>query len=120
MGHKLNWSKLIAQGVIGALCGFLIPSCLFIVPTKILGVFGVPTIFLSLVTFGAGFIGGITYGIICMRKEMQTQVKEQRRGSGECTECGYDLQGITSERCPECGSLILDRPNSFGSSKSIM
>ena len=23
-----------------------------------------------------------------------------------CPECGYDLQGITSERCPECGTAI--------------
>jgi len=23
-----------------------------------------------------------------------------------CPECGYDLQGITSERCPECGTQI--------------
>ena len=25
-----------------------------------------------------------------------------------CPDCGYDLQGITSERCPECG-IVIDR-----------
>ena len=27
-----------------------------------------------------------------------------RRWRGQCEQCGYDLTGIDSGRCPECGS----------------
>ncbi len=27
-------------------------------------------------------------------------------GRGQCTKCGYDLTGITSGRCPECGAAM--------------
>jgi hypothetical protein len=30
---------------------------------------------------------------------------------GHCTACGYNLFGITSARCPECGKLSPDAPN---------
>ena len=28
-------------------------------------------------------------------------------GAGHCRGCGYDLTGLTSERCPECGRTLL-------------
>jgi acyl carrier protein len=35
---------------------------------------------------------------------------------GWCEHCGYDLTGLTSDRCPECGKRVKDRP-SFASPK---
>ena len=29
---------------------------------------------------------------------------------GQCTQCGYNLQGLTSKRCPECGDVIESHP----------
>ena len=32
----------------------------------------------------------------------------RRAQAGTCLHCGYDLRGITSDRCPECGRLVPD------------
>ena len=29
-----------------------------------------------------------------------------RQSIGGCSKCGYDLQGLRSEKCPECGASI--------------
>ena len=31
----------------------------------------------------------------------------RHRAPGMCTECGYDLQGNVSGRCPECGQAVM-------------
>lgn len=38
-----------------------------------------------------------------------------REHYGHCFACGYDLHGISSERCPECGSSIRRRTNAAAS-----
>jgi hypothetical protein len=30
-------------------------------------------------------------------------------GAGFCGKCGYNLTGLTSERCPECGEALRDK-----------
>ncbi len=30
-------------------------------------------------------------------------LRRRRRRSGLCVQCGYDLRGLTTPRCPECG-----------------
>jgi DNA-directed RNA polymerase subunit RPC12/RpoP len=99
--------KIIAQGAIGALCGTMVPCCLSAIPGKMLVVFGVPKDYMAFISLGLGCAGGVSYSIYCIRKEMKDELKAQRRADGLCTECGYDLRGVPSERCPECGSLIL-------------
>jgi hypothetical protein len=32
-------------------------------------------------------------------------------GGGTCHRCGYDVTGIESARCPECGAKLLPRPS---------
>ena len=32
--------------------------------------------------------------------------RRRRRERGQCVACGYDLRGLTSDRCPECGTAI--------------
>lgn len=38
----------------------------------------------------------------------------RRVTDGKCLHCGYDLRGIASDRCPECGQLAPDRPAADG------
>lgn len=40
------------------------------------------------------------------REHIEQSLREQliRRGHPICTECGYDLKGLTDPRCPECGT----------------
>ena len=32
-------------------------------------------------------------------------------GGGTCPKCGYDITGLTSSRCPECGTKLPARPS---------
>jgi len=35
-------------------------------------------------------------------------IQAERRAAGACVGCGYPLQGISSNRCPECGTSIIE------------
>jgi hypothetical protein len=52
------------------------------------------------------FICGCALSVILRRRHQRTcgQVKK-RDESLICRCCGYDLQGLTLPRCPECGTL---------------
>lgn len=56
---------------------------------------------LGLVMFGLpAAAGGATYLVICRRgRELQRRARE-----GCCLQCGYNLTGNVSGRCPECGA----------------
>jgi hypothetical protein len=114
MARKLSWSKIIAQGGVGAVCGLLVPWCLWAILSKILQVFGMPKDFAAFAIVSITCASSLTFAVICVRQEMRAQVKEQRRNTGLCTQCGYDLRGSTSDRCPECGSVKLGKFNGLG------
>ncbi len=40
--------------------------------------------------------------------------RSHRRDENTCTECGYLLIGLTSSRCPECGTSFEDTPGRCG------
>ncbi len=46
--------------------------------------------------------GGVAFGLL-MRWIL---VRKQRFQPGHCRTCGYDLTGLDSDRCPECGYLV--------------
>ena len=35
---------------------------------------------------------------------IRNTVRRDRRRRGQCWRCGYELQGLADERCPECGT----------------
>lgn len=37
--------------------------------------------------------------------EVMLKQKDVAADRGDCPSCGYDLRGINSERCPECGAM---------------
>lgn len=45
-----------------------------------------------------------------------TIIRRIRRGRNACSSCGYDLSGLTADRCPECGAAVEARSQSDSSS----
>jgi hypothetical protein len=58
---------------------------------------------LAIASVPVGILGGVsTY---------RQTIESERTRQGLCRRCGYDLRGINTERCPECGTrLRLRRP----------
>lgn len=60
-------------------------------------------------------LGALTYGpigafagfLIGALVERYPRRRRPRRGSPRCAQCGYNLTGNVSGRCPECGTSIL-------------
>jgi hypothetical protein len=55
--------------------------------------------------YGLGFAGTIAARALEGRQSRKTR----RRRQGLCTECGYDLTGNVSGKCPECGVHVNPR-----------
>ena len=51
----------------------------------------------------AGYGLGFACVLVFRAMEGRQSRKVRRRRQGLCTECGYDLRGNVSGRCPECG-----------------
>ncbi|NLG44664.1 MAG: hypothetical protein GX547_15585 [Phycisphaerae bacterium] len=47
-----------------------------------------------------------------IRRSYRVALPEILRSLGRCAECGYDLTGLQSDTCPECGTHI--GPNAVG------
>ena len=45
-----------------------------------------------------------TIPLICVLALIGQRVQIVEFGAGHCRNCGYDLTGLTSGRCPECGA----------------
>ena len=45
---------------------------------------------------------------------VSAEAVERHLNSNLCRGCGYDLTGNVSGRCPECGVVVLDRPEAPG------
>ncbi len=44
----------------------------------------------------------VGYGMVCLASRLR-----RKRDLGSCGQCGYDLTGNVSGRCPECGVDVL-------------
>ena len=56
---------------------------------------------------------GLIAGALCcvdpFKQARYAAMIDQRRKSGQCLHCGYDLTGNLSGTCPECGSRAAAR-----------
>jgi hypothetical protein len=57
------------------------------------------TLLLMAVTVAAGVVGAAMEWAAHF-------ARAARRDAGRCEGCGYDLTGLASSRCPECGRAI--------------
>lgn len=100
-----TWSQIgILSALIVALSIFIVVMNLIVLPKmdRWLGGHRIPT----------GVAGGIAGGMSAMlvmrlrRHKIERSLREQlvERGRAVCIPCGYDLQGQTQPRCPECGA----------------
>ncbi|HUU98153.1 MAG TPA: hypothetical protein VM487_20670 [Phycisphaerae bacterium] len=53
---------------------------------------------------GGGCLLGALIGLALARRAQRRC--EERRAKGLCINCGYDLTGNVSGRCPECGTAV--------------
>ncbi len=59
-----------------------------------------------LATFAVYSISCITLGLVARRSRRRLIWYHSNR----CTTCGYDMTGVPTERCPECGNTARVRP----------
>ena len=50
-------------------------------------------------------VGFVSAGLFGLQHLMRELIREQRRATGCCIKCGYDLRE-TPDRCPECGTAV--------------
>lgn len=62
----------------------------------------------ALIALGAGYVGFVMW-----RRPIRKVLRQDLLALGVpiCLECGYDVRGLTSSRCPECGSKIGGKEN---------
>jgi hypothetical protein len=57
--------------------------------------------------------GSLAVGVSIIAARRLTRIRRGR--NGQCLACGYSLQGVTADRCPECGTK--KSPGSPGTAK---
>lgn len=97
LDHPLGWSFTTRYHESPGLFG--LEGC---TPQTGVGIFGVrvcwaPVWPITLVAIAA-------VAIPWTRRTLREQARRLERG--ECLNCGYSLRGLTSKRCPECGTAV--------------
>jgi predicted RNA-binding Zn-ribbon protein involved in translation (DUF1610 family) len=54
-----------------------------------------------------GLVGGLI--VLPFIANRRASIRKKRRDAGSCEDCGYNLRGNRSGRCPECGTRVLRR-----------
>ena len=66
-------------------------------------------VFLTWCTVAVFVWNALMFGLMAAIVPVMTRARAKRRAHEAtlpCPNCGYSLLGLTSERCPECGSLV--------------
>lgn len=56
------------------------------------------------------FLAASAYLFDTFRASRSQRRQRLRRGAGLCTQCSYDLRGLNSRVCPECGMAFTPYP----------
>lgn len=95
----LNGAVFAASAMILILLAHTLPALSFLGEPKIGGVFAAATVALANLPI-----------VLAQRHQYQQLLREKLNewGYATCTHCGYDLTGVTSRKCPECGWARMD------------
>jgi predicted RNA-binding Zn-ribbon protein involved in translation (DUF1610 family) len=63
---------------------------------------------LAAVALGLNVVAGMLWGMRMLARLGKQAVRQQTRN--DCDQCGYDLTGLLSNVCPECGGAIRTQP----------
>lgn len=121
----LIWNALVIAAILmfnGAVCfnrsprsGFNVETIL-VVPALILLLSGQlllkrENLFVAGILLISGGLAGLPFGIVSVfigirAFRLLSADNRVRSAKKNCLKCGYDLQGLTKPRCPECGCLF--------------
>ncbi len=112
MGFNRGWggAPLVPQW--GALFGCA--SAVYVVPTLFFTKlrWSIPLVYLGTLVVGCVFVdqwigaaipAGIAQGFLCLASLMFLRIAKKNPALG-CIQCGYDLKGLPTRVCPECGT----------------
>lgn len=103
--HRMwwRWSLIIFVMVVGGLWAANTATSI-IAPSLRRISESAPLILSGVAGVAIGPIGMLVAWRLCKR-QLQRSIRRQilQRGRAVCMRCGYDLQGLTEARCPECG-----------------
>jgi hypothetical protein len=111
MRHSFNFPRIAGQFALGAVIGAFGALMIVLAIGRPVQLF-LPSIFREFEQFPdycvyAPFVvAALSYGTICAIAEFLEQRANYRTRTGQCEYCGYDLRGLDSNRCPECGGIF--------------
>jgi hypothetical protein len=88
------------------LLGFVGPISISCALTALTGLIPVGRQVPSGIIFAVAFFGGHYLAVACLRRSIMADLRKTLSALGRCTCCGYDLQGIDTPQCPECGAAV--------------
>ena len=102
--RALKWLIAIPLPLIGIAIGVVLGGLIIVIVDPLLETFIQDQVIIVIMQLAVEFVfgsGGLMFGIF-----LAVRLLEPPKDPNACEECGYNLTGNVSGRCPECGTEI--------------